>query len=117
MIVKTTYGGDIECPDTADAVSRWWAMVIADRMRTEELYGLMQAIREEAFNEGIEYIVSVLREAQGSITPEPANAEEGGAWSAGSCESARVVPGCCKEGSECECRDEEEVAEGLGDLT
>ena len=53
MIVKTKVG-DIVVPKEIEEQSKFWASALIDVCRTEELYALVQRIRDDAWQEGYE---------------------------------------------------------------
>jgi len=131
--VKTSEG-IIQCPDLADIGPRtkYWAGVIRDVIRTEEMYMVMAAALEEAFNCGrigalkefmfnfskqaevIDVEATVVEasseecEAAGPEPAEPASPDQGGGPSEQSPVDAELLGGV-PEGTPSERGDEEKV--------
>src|SRR3990172_6559048 len=53
MVEVKTSEGVIQCPDTVGPRTKYWASVIRDVTRTEELYLVMGAALEEAYKAGV----------------------------------------------------------------
>jgi hypothetical protein len=93
MIVKSTNRGEILCPDTWDEIDNFWADVLYDRCRVDELRAIIAAIRKESYERGyFDGYIDVLPEA-GSISPEPASEEAGGSGESGQGEAPSGVSG------------------------
>lgn len=131
--VKTSEGV-IECPDLEDIGPRtkYWAGVIRDVIRTEEMYMVMGAALEEAYRAGVVGGLARFMEGLGKMeevidveaTPVEAAAEEceaagpepeesalpdPGSVSAGPTATAKELPGSVPEGSGSERGDQEKV--------
>lgn len=109
MIVKTTYHGEIDCPEDIADRSKFWAEVLFDRLRCEELYGLIEKMRREAFNAGF-YSGAGASGYEGSIPDEPTEATEGGTRPSGDEGEIRSISGCSEQGPQCLGIDQEGLA-------
>jgi hypothetical protein len=112
MIVKTTYHGEIEVPDEVSDKARYWAEILFDRIRAEELYGLIQLLinEERAFG----YYHGLFDGAR-PVLDEAAKGTEGGAWPTSDEREVLSVYGRDQESTERERVHEAEVAKGNWD--
>ncbi len=110
--VPTTNWGDVMVPDVKpDPEILQWADMISDRLRMDELCGLLMAFRILSYERG--YLAG--RETYRSESKEPTSREEGGARAAGDAGEVQGVSGRMREGTPRFRGYETEVAEGNRD--